>query len=268
MVNSERARTALGEPPHASQGSLGRDSRTPSIGRCVRDTLAGRLPERYAEHWPAPFQALAREALAPGVRVLDVGSGRAPSISPVERPAGCHYAGLDLSAAELRRAPAGSYDEMIVTDVNRRRPELEGRFDLVVSWQVLEHVRPLDMTLENLRRYLRPGGRLVAQMSGCFSAFGLINQVVPPRLGVWAMARLLGRDPESVFPAYYHRCWYGALARTLAPWSEWQILPRYRGAPYLGFMRPLQAAYMAYEEWAVRGGHDNLATHYLVVARR
>jgi SAM-dependent methyltransferase len=199
--------------------------------------------------------------------VLDAGAGRAPSIPPDRRPRGWRYAGLDLSLAELQQAPGGSYDEIWQGDLRDRQPELAERFDLVLSWQVLEHVKPLEAAFENLRAYLRPGGTLVAQFSGAFSIFGLINRAIPAQAGVWAMERLLNRDPETVFPAHYDRCWHGAIERMLKPWSGARIEPRYLAAGYFSFSTPAEWAYLQYENWAARG-HKNLATHYLVVARK
>ena len=57
-------------------------------------------------------------------------------------------------------------------------------------------------------------------------------------------------------------------ARLLAPWSRWEIVPRYYGAMYLSFAPMLEGLYVIYENWAERGGHRNLATHYLVSAWR
>jgi len=178
------------------------------------------------------------------------------------------YVGLDISLNELRRAPRGSYDEFVAADVVETQEELRDRFDLIVSWQVLEHVKPLDAALDNLRSYLRPGGRMVALLSGSFSAFGLVNRVLPARAGVWAMERLLHRDPETVFPAHYDRCHHSGLVRVLGTWSRADVVPLYRGAVYFRFSRWLQAAYLAYENWASSACHRNLATHYLLDAQR
>lgn len=226
------------------------------------------LPDRYQDPWREAFDDLAAVALRPGVQILDVGSGRQPTIGPGCRPPGSHYVGLDVSAEELRLAASGSYDETWVLDVATRVPELENRFDLILSYQVLEHVKPLDEVLDNVYAYLRPGGRFVALLSGKFSAFGVINSVIPQRLGVWAMEKLIGRPPDTVFPAYYHRCWYGAMDRMLSGWSAREIRPLYRGASYLSFSGPLQRLYVGYENWAANGDHRNLATHYLLAADR
>lgn len=223
---------------------------------------------RYLEPWLMVWQERVGQEMRPGVRILDVGSGRRPAISPEERPPNCTYIGLDLSLAELEAAPSGSYDQMVAADIVTFQPELVGRFDLVVSWQVLEHVKPLRGALENIRHYLVPGGVFLAQLSGRYSLFALINQLLPHRLGVWAMKTFLGRDPTSVFPAHYDQCWYGALVRITGAWSEANVLPRYRGSGYFRFFGPLERAYLLYEDWTIKQGHRHLATHYLISARR
>lgn len=185
-----------------------------------------------------------------------------------DRPPGCVYVGLDLSAHELARAPAGSYDETVVSDVTARQPHLRDSFDLIVSWQVLEHVRPLDATLDALRSYLRPGGHLVAFLSGRFSVFGVANLILPTRAGARIVAALMRRDADTVFPAYYDRCYAKALSRMLEPWSTARVEAHWGAAVYFDRVPPLQRAYVAYEDWARRTARDNLATHYLLSARR
>ena len=47
-----------------------------------------------------------------------------------------------------------------------------------------------------------------------------------------------------------------------------EILPRYRGAGYFAFWRPAEVVYLAYENWLIRSGKSDLATHYVVSAVR
>lgn len=236
--------------------------------RKVEGALGTRLPARYAAGWFEQFEARFRPVFKPGLRILDVGSGRKPALALDQRPEGCFYVGLDVSQRELELAPEGSYDETFCSDIAVQIPALYRGFDLILSWQVLEHVAPLDAVLENLRIYLRPGGRMVALLSGGLSAFGVVNRVVPARLGVWALEHLTGRDPDTVFPAHYDRCYYTALNGMLKLWSTAEVLPLFRGASYFRFSRVLQGAYLRYENWAARSGRRNLATHYLLVAER
>jgi len=229
---------------------------------------APRLPPRYEQDWVGQFEALFAPDLIERVSILDVGSGRRPALPPSRRPAGCRYVGLDVSRAELDAAPSGAYDEVVVGDIAKGVPALDDRFDLVISWQVLEHVKPVHAALENIRSYLRPGGHFVAVLSGRFALFSLLGRMLPDSVGAWAMQRLLDREPDTVFPAPYDGCYYDALARLLAPWSRWEIVPHYYGAMYLSFAPMLEALYVIYENWAERGDHRNLATHYLVSAWR
>ena len=224
------------------------------------------LPGRYLLPWRAPFDERVRPALGPGARILDVGSGSNPSIVRAVRPVPCHYVGLDLSAAELNLAPAGSYDEFIESDISLFHPALVGKFDIVVSWQVLEHVRYLDRALENIRAYLRPGGKLVALFSGRFSIFAMLNLAIRTSLSARIMRKLHKRDPKTVFPAYYHRCWHRALVTTFANWKEVEIVDLYRGANYFRFSRLAQSLYLGYEDWICKRQYSDLATHYLVDA--
>jgi SAM-dependent methyltransferase len=242
-------------------------------GRIVVEALAagrrawsGRLPERYYVDGRVRFRAALRDSLMPGARILDVGGGRAPFLAPGERPEGCRYTGLDVSGAELGRAGPGAYDETVATDVSTWSPELEQRFDLALSWQVLEHVRDVPAALENLRRYLVPGGRLVAMLSGRNSAFAALGRVTPHRIGAPLVARRMHRDADSVFPGVYDHCTHSELVRLLRRWHAGDVRPIWGGARYFGFARPVQAAYVAAEELARLTDRRQLATHYLIVA--
>jgi len=223
---------------------------------------------RYREDWLAPFRAATQSELRPDSVVIDVGGGRSPAIPRSDLPPGAMYIGLDLSGRELMAAPPGSYDRIVVSDVTRFQPELRGCADLVVSFQVLEHVAPLEDAISNIRSYLRPGGLFVAQLSGGKSAFALVNRAIPHRLARMMLEQLLQRDPDTVFPAAYDRCTYTALARMLEGWSGFRIVPRYIGAGYFSFLPALQTLYIRIEDLIVQGHHKDLATHYLVVARR
>jgi SAM-dependent methyltransferase len=240
----------------------------PTPSAAVREMLKGRYPVRYDDFWEGPLRGLLADALEPGARILDVGSGVEPTIHPDERPEGTHYVGLDVSQAELDAAPAGSYDESMVADLTTFDPALEESFDVIVSFQVLEHVKPLDVAIENMRRYLKPGGTMVHKFSGGRSLFARLHRMVPFRLAVWIETTLRSREAESMFPTHYDRCNYTDLERMTASFSKVTIVPQYTGAMYLKFLRPLQALYLAYEERIARRDRRDLAVYYLLSATR
>jgi SAM-dependent methyltransferase len=241
---------------------------SPTIRQTMLEALRGRLPTRYDDFWLGPFWAEGEPALRPRIRVLDIGSGAQPTLAPADRPSACHYVGLDLSGKELERAPSGSYDEALVWDVTRRLPDLEGQFDLILSFQVLEHVKPLAEAFRHMHAYLKPGGFMVHRLSGGRSLPILLNRAVPPRLAAWLEVRLRDREPESIFPAQYDRCVYSELAEMVDAFSEARIIPQFTGALYFGFLRSLQALYLGFEEWTYRTDRRDLATYYVVSARR
>lgn len=227
-----------------------------------------RLPPRYTAGWYNLFEAKLLPVLSPRVRILDVGSGRQPALLRGRRPFACTYVGLDVSRSELEQAPAGSYDEIVEGDITIHDGSLDNRFDLVINWQLLEHVRRLAPATENMRMYLRGGGTMVSLLSGGRSPFALINRLIPHLAARRLMGLLLGRDLTSVFPAHYDHCHYSGLRRALARWSLASIEPLYRGASYFRFSATLQRTYLLYENWLERAGHIDYATHYLISATR
>ncbi|MEA2355228.1 MAG: hypothetical protein QOD61_1357 [Solirubrobacteraceae bacterium] len=234
-----------------------------------RSTPAARgIPARYAPTPAAIFGAAVRERLVDGSAVLDVGSGREPALGPGDLAGVSRYVGLDLSARELAAAPPGAYTQTVAADLTERVEELVAGFDLVVSRQALEHVADTGAALEHVRAYLRPGGRLVAMLSGRYSVQSVLNRLIPERLGVRLLGGLLDRDPETVFPAHYDRCHHRGLTGLLAPWADATVTPLYQGGAYFNFSPALRRIYFAYEDWALGAGRADLATHYLILARR
>jgi SAM-dependent methyltransferase len=229
---------------------------------------AGELPPRYAEPWGRPFFSVSRAAMRPGVTILDVGGGRDPILPRHARPERTRYVGLDISASELHAAGSDAYDDVVVGDITQRRPELEDRFDVVLSWQALEHVDSMEQALDNIRAYVRPGGRFVAQLSGSRAAFALLARAIPYPIADRLMQLLIGAEENEKFPTRYDRCTARALELLLDRWTEHGIVPRYKGGAYFRFSRPLERAYLAYENWAERSARRDLATHYVIWAVR
>src|SRR5258706_107565 len=88
------------------------------------------------------FDGLARGYLKPGMSIVDIGGGKHPFV-PLERKRELRLAvtGVDISAAELAAAPAGSYDRTVVSDCASMDEVSDESIDLVYSRTVAEHVR-------------------------------------------------------------------------------------------------------------------------------
>jgi SAM-dependent methyltransferase len=88
------------------------------------------------------------------VAVIDFGCGNRP-YSPLFTTRGARYKGADFGT-----------DADYAIDANGRMDAPDAAFDIVVSFQVLEHVRNLDTYFAEARRVLRPNGRLVLSTHG------------------------------------------------------------------------------------------------------
>lgn len=241
----------------------------------MRQALRGELPARYCapatELWRFWFDHHAHASIEAGMSVLDVGAGRTPSIPRGVRPPDVNYVALDLDPSELARAP-DAYDETVVGDICAYDERLSGRFDLVLSLFLLEHVPSVAAALDNARRYLRPGGRLVAQLAGGRSMPALVNRAIPHSLGrviaYRAMRSSTYRAADAVFPATYDGCTASDLEKVLSGWHERRVIPQHTGAQYFLWSKWAAGLYVGLEETFSRRGWDDLATWYLVVATK
>jgi SAM-dependent methyltransferase len=116
--------------------------------------------ERLADHpmselW-GEHRARYRFALqwAAGQRVLDIACGAGFGLRML-REAGARGVGIDYDLAALH-----GHDQVACADA-AHLPVSDATFDLVVSFETLEHVPNARAMLRELRRVLRPGGQLV-----------------------------------------------------------------------------------------------------------
>ena len=120
----------------------------------------------------------------------------------VELPQNAYVVGLDESAVALSRNER--VDEAIVGNIETY-PIPQGRFDLVVCHDVLEHVDDPVAALRNLARSVAVGGELDVQIPILWSDKGLITRLTPHRFHVWCYRVLFrietaGLDGHAPFP--------------------------------------------------------------------
>ncbi|HZK67140.1 MAG TPA: methyltransferase domain-containing protein [Chloroflexota bacterium] len=114
---------------------------------------------------PARLAYLRRVAGAlEGARVLDLGCGGGMLAEPLAR-AGARLTGIDVSfnalAAARDHARQSALGIGYLRSLGEELPFRDGAFDLVVAFDVLEHLEDLPMAMEEIGRVLRPGGRFV-----------------------------------------------------------------------------------------------------------
>ncbi|TDO50745.1 ubiquinone/menaquinone biosynthesis C-methylase UbiE [Kribbella sp. VKM Ac-2527] len=101
-----------------------------------------------------------------GHRVLDAGCGSGP-LSAALRAKGAIVTGFDSSSAmvELARQRLGGDAALHVADLSQPLPFADGAFDDVVASLVLHYLQDWPAPLAELRRVLKPGGRLILSVN-------------------------------------------------------------------------------------------------------
>lgn len=124
------------------------------------------------------------------LQVLEAGCGSSSHFDPGP---GAHLVGVDISAKQLDRNAA--LDEKIVGDIQAL--DLDGRqFDVVVCWDVLEHLPQPQRALECLAAATRPGGVLILALPNALSLKGLVTKLTPYRAHV-AVYRVVFGNPGA-----------------------------------------------------------------------
>ncbi|MFZ1867501.1 MAG: methyltransferase domain-containing protein [Steroidobacteraceae bacterium] len=165
--------------------------------------------------WGNARAFLQAEIVARGAkRIADVGGGANPVLDAgFVRANGLDYAVLDISQAELDKAP--DYCRKITVDLTAPRAEFlakigDARFDLVFSCMFLEHLSAPMLAHGNIFSALAPGGVAIHMYPSPNNLPLTLNRVMPD----WATDLLIRisqpkRDlsgQQRKFPAYYKMC--------------------------------------------------------------
>ena len=131
--------------------------------------------------------------------VLEAGCGNATRL---RLPRGARLVGIDISPVQLSRNM--HLDQAILGDIQDYE-FAEERFDLVICWNVLEHLPNPSRAVVRLGSVLAPGGLMVIAGPVPFSIKGLVARLTPFAAHRW-FYRLMGdKRPSSEldqFPTY------------------------------------------------------------------
>ncbi len=139
-----------------------------------------------------------------GRRILDAGCGSGP-LSAAVRAKGADVTGFDSSAAmiDLARQRLGEDADLHVADLGARLPFADAEFDDVVASLVLHYLEDWSGPLGELRRVLKPGGRLILSVNHP-SAYAIVY----PKANYFALTKYSEEyafDGQSAVLTFWHR---------------------------------------------------------------
>lgn len=118
--------------------------------------------EQARRYGPDPkLWSLIFESVTPEIRCLDLGCGTGNSYAAELRRRGVSYVGVDISPQAVETARGQGINAQVITDA-AELPFADDSFDLVICVEVFEHLFAPHHAAREIRRVLRPGGRLVA----------------------------------------------------------------------------------------------------------
>ena len=123
----------------------------------------------------APARRCCWPRRAPGERVLDLGCGAGRFLAAL-RDAGAEPVGVEIAEAAVERARTNVPGaDVRLLEPDGTIPAAHGEFDLVWCSEVLEHIPDVGAALFEVRRVLKPGGRLLATVPHVSRARALLR---------------------------------------------------------------------------------------------
>ncbi|MAS36103.1 MAG: methyltransferase type 12 [Anaerolineaceae bacterium] len=132
---------------------------------------------------------------------LEAGCG---SVSHLRFPDQAHLTGIDISQEQLTRNTM--LHEKICADIHAHAFP-EARFDLIMCWNVMEHLNDPIQVLRNFVRWLKPGGLIIIGTPNPYSAKGFVTKFTPHFVHVLLYRYVLGKKDAGQpgtepFPTY------------------------------------------------------------------
>jgi len=140
------------------------------------------------------------------VTVLEAGCGSLSHFNHA-KVGNTHLVGIDISPEQLAK---NTYlHESILGDIQDPKALPPSSYDLIICWDVLEHLPDPTIALRNFTRATKDGGLILLASPNVFTVRGLITKFTPHLLHVWFYRYVAGHkeagSPGSWPFRSYHR---------------------------------------------------------------
>ncbi len=134
-------------------------------------------------------------------RVLEAGCG---SLTHIKLPQDAYIVGIDISKEQLERNK--SLDEAIHGDIQTYDLP-QAAFDMIVCWNVLEHLKHPEEALKRFHLALKEDGILVINAPNPVSTKGIFTRITPYWFHLWFYRNVrgwkeAGKNGNPPFPTY------------------------------------------------------------------
>ena len=130
------------------------------------------------------------------LKILEAGCG---SMGHVSYDNDAYIVGIDISQVQLDRNPI--LKERILGDIEDY-PLPESTFDLIICWDVLEHLKHPDRALRNFARTVNEGGIILLASPNVMTVRGLLTKFTPHWVHVLYYKRVVGLK-DAGKPGHY-----------------------------------------------------------------
>ena len=146
------------------------------------------------------FLEFVEQYLKPEVKLLDVGCGRGKETPCVYKEKVKLSIGLDMSEAVSLNT---TIHFPVVADANKI-PLLDNSVDIVVSQELIEHLKCPEMFFGEVSRVLKPSGIFVIMTPNLIGWRSIVSKLTPYKFHVYMNKKLYGVSEHDVFPTYYY----------------------------------------------------------------
>lgn len=95
-----------------------------------------------------------------GDKILDIGCGGGGLLKELKKRGFCNLYGIDPSSQSVKSLWQDGIEGSIGNIFDKVQDDLKEKFDVVCCIAVLEHLYAIKIAIENIRRYLKPNGKI------------------------------------------------------------------------------------------------------------
>jgi SAM-dependent methyltransferase len=108
------------------------------------------------------------------LQVFDIGCGTGITCQQLLRSTSWRFEGADLNIEALARCDRG-VARVLYYDILERRPEFRDRYDVIILFDVIEHIEPTRPFLEAVLFHLKPGGVILVNVPALMTLFSVYD---------------------------------------------------------------------------------------------